>query len=67
MFGLHIHETVLRKSEALLPILKDGEKDACAKIKAFSKKLILTDAQIIAKHAVAEASQSPGKSSCLLE
>ena len=54
-FGLHIPETVLRKSEALLPILKDGEKDTCTKIKAFSKKPILTDAQIIAKREAAEA------------
>ena len=53
-FGINIPETILRKNEGILPVLRKGVKDTCTKKKVFSRKPVLTNEQIKSKRAKAD-------------
>ena len=56
-FGLHIPETILRKNDSLVPVLKENDHDRCTRKRVFASTPIRTDAEIRARREATKAKQ----------
>ena len=54
-FGIRIPETILRKKEGIVQILRKDEKEQCTRKRVFARKPIHTDAEIKAKREAEKA------------